>query len=265
MFCHILATFGNFWLLLATFGSFWLVLSTFCNFWILKLFFLQLWAPFGFFWLRFWRLLAPFGISFCLFGWSWLLNAWFSDSLFWVWTQGEQVTWPHPHFGCLCLPFCDCWMPLALFWLPLADFGIEILDCSSHFFECGRKVKKWLGPTRTPSGCLQLSFKFGTLSKKLRSFCRERAENLPRTRQEPAENPPYEPQTKLPFALQLLRKDFVRRQTLRQNRLKWKRGGGARPLGGFNWIISCYTPLFQPGHNRAILKWFQFPNLAWPT
>ena len=50
--------------------------------------------------------------------------------------------------------------------------------------------------------------------------CRDSAENVPRTLQEPGENPPYEPQAKSPFALQLLRKEFVRRQTLRQNRLE---------------------------------------------
>ena len=50
--------------------------------------------------------------------------------------------------------------------------------------------------------------------------CRDSAENVPRTLQEPAENPPYEPQAKLHFTLRLLRKDFVLRQMLRQNRIE---------------------------------------------
>ena len=50
--------------------------------------------------------------------------------------------------------------------------------------------------------------------------CRGSAENVPRTLLEPAENPPYEPQAKLPFTVRLLRKDVVRRQTLRLNRLE---------------------------------------------
>ena len=65
-----------------------------------------------------------------------------------------------------------------------------------------------------------LSKRFGNGSEISLRSCRDSAENVPRTLQEPAENPPYEPQTKLPFTVRLLRKDFVRRQTLRQNRLE---------------------------------------------
>ena len=56
--------------------------------------------------------------------------------------------------------------------------------------------------------------------------CRDFAENVPRTCQEPAKNPPYEPQAKLPFKLQVLRNDFVRRRTLSENRLLSRLGVG---------------------------------------
>ena len=99
-----------------------------------------------------------------------------------------------------CLPLAAFGLPFGAFWHPLASFGLS-----------------W-GCLCTPSGPHRQRRR--NFAEILPRSCRDSAENVPRTFQEPAENPPYEPQTKLPFALQLLRKDFVRRQTLRQNRLK---------------------------------------------
>ena len=116
--------------------------------------------------------------------------------------------------GSLSRPF---WHPLAFFRLP---FGSLRLLLASLLLLFGTPwlllgfLAVVLGTRRTSSPA-EAKFR-RDLAKILPRFCRERAENL----QEPAENLPYEPQEKLPFTLQLLRKDVVRRQTLPQNRLK---------------------------------------------
>ena len=60
---------------------------------------------------------------------------------------------------------------------------------------------KFLGPPGTPRDS----------AENLPKFSRELAEVPPRSRQEPAKNPPCEPQAKLPFTLRLLRMDCVLR------------------------------------------------------
>ncbi len=94
------------------------------------------------------------------------------------------------------LPFGSLWLPLGSL---LAPFGTLWLPLGSLGAVCGPPKE------RIASG--------GEISPR---SCRDSAENVPSTLQEPAENPPYEPQTKLPFTVRLLRKDFVRRQMLRQ-------------------------------------------------
>ena len=104
---------------------------------------------------------------------------------------------PWASFG---LPFGSLWLPLGCL---LAPFGTLWLPLGSLGAVCG--------PPK------DLIASGGEISPR---SCRDSAENVPRTLQEPAENPPYEPQAKLPFTVRLLRKDAVRRQTLRQNRLE---------------------------------------------
>ena len=92
-------------------------------------------------------------------------------------------------------------------------FGVP-LDAFGHPF---RRLLGILGAFWPPSGCL-----FGSLWKFLGPprTCQDSAENLPRfrreftqvpprIRQEPAKNPPYELQAKLPFTLRLFRMDCV--------------------------------------------------------
>ena len=62
----------------------------------------------------------------------------------------------------------------------------------------------------------------------------EPADILPRFRREPAEDPPYEPQTKIFSTLRRLRIDFVPRQITDEKAENKKWGGGAPPLGVFN-------------------------------
>ena len=119
---------------------------------------------------------------------------------------------PPPGFplASLLAPFASFWPP---FWLPFASFGLPVgAFChplaSSRLPWSFRASKAFLR---------QRKRNFGEI---LPRSCRDSAQNLPRTRQEPAKNPPYEPQAKLPFKLQVLRNDFVRRQTLSQNRLE---------------------------------------------
>ena len=110
---------------------------------------------------------------------------------------GSCFAFPWAPFG---LPFSSLWLPLGSL---LAPFGTLWLPLGSLGAVCG--------PPK------DLIASGGEISPR---SCRNSAENVPRTLQESAENPPYEPQAKSPFALQLLRKDFVLRQTLRQNRLE---------------------------------------------
>mgnify|MGYP003303081365 CR=1 FL=1 len=93
-----------------------------------------------------------------------------------------------------------------------------------------RNPIEWVQKSRLLFGCLWLPFwcflvpfviSFGSTTSLGEIFPRstpESAMHVPGTFQEPAENPPYEPQAKLPFTLRLLRMDCVLRQTLRQNR-----------------------------------------------
>ena len=93
----------------------------------------------------------------------------------------------------LLAPLADFGLPFGTLWLPLGSLG-AVFGPPKHLIASGGEISP--------------------------RSCRDSAENVPRTLQEPAENPPYEPQAKLPFTLRLLRKDFVLPQTLRQNRLE---------------------------------------------
>ena len=98
------------------------------------------------------------------------------------------------HFGSLWPPLGSLLVLFVILWLPLGFLGVV------------RASKVFLRQRKRNCGEI------------LPRSCRDSAENVPRICQEPAKNPPYEPQTKLPFKLQVLRNDFVRRQTLSQNR-----------------------------------------------
>ena len=107
---------------------------------------------------------------------------------------------PGPPLASLLTPFGSLW---ASFWRFLSSFGL--LSTPLGLFWAPKASHR------------QRKRNFGKI---LPRSCRDSAENVPRTRQEQAENPPYEPQAKLPFKLQVLRNDFVRRRTLSQNRLE---------------------------------------------
>ena len=121
--------------------------------------------------------------------------------------------------GLFCLPLGSLWPP---FWLLLAPFGLHFgslrppLGSLLVLFVILWLPLGFLGVFRASKAFLrQRKRNFGEI---LPRSCRDSAENVPRICQEPAKNPPYEPQAKLPFKLQVLRNDFVRRQTLSQNR-----------------------------------------------
>ena len=147
----------------------------------------------------------------------------------------------HP-FGSLWLPLGCLLAPFGIFWLPLGSIGAgcglptEGIASGDEISprSCRDSAEKWYILSKRfgdSSGTSTLWLRLGSLGavfghpKHLIASggeisprsCRDSAESVPRTLQESAENPPYEPQAKSPFALQLLRKDFVRRQTLRQN------------------------------------------------
>ena len=110
----------------------------------------------------------------------------------------------------LLAPFGSFWPP---FWLPLASCGLPF-GAFCHPLASSRLP----GVCRASKAFLrQRKRNFGEI---LPRSCRDSAENVPRICQEPAKNPPYEPQAKLPFKLQVLRNDFVRRRTLSQNRIE---------------------------------------------
>ena len=100
------------------------------------------------------------------------------------------------HFGSLWPPLGSLLVLFVILWLPLGFLGV--FRASKAFL---RQRKR----------------NFGEI---LPRSCRDSAQNVPRICQESAENPPYGPQAKLPFKLQVLRNDFVRRRTLSQNRLE---------------------------------------------
>ena len=110
-----------------------------------------------------------------------------------------------------CLPLGSLWPP---FWLHLAAFGLPF---GAFWHPLASFGLPWgcLWPPKGPHRQRRRNF-----AEILPRSCRDSAENVPRTLQESAENPPYEPHAKLPFTVRLLRKDVVRRQTLRQNRLE---------------------------------------------
>ena len=89
------------------------------------------------------------------------------------------------------------WTPLGglfgAFWASWESFGLP----QAAFLVALRL----LGPPRTCRGS----------AENWPKFSRELAEVPPRIRQEPAKNPPCEPQAKLPFTLRLLRMDCVLR------------------------------------------------------
>ena len=120
-------------------------------------------------------------------------------------------------FGSLWLPLGSLLAPFGTLWLPLGSLG-AVFGPPKHLIASGLKWYILFGSLWLPLGSLLAPL--GFLLAPFGRSCRDSAENVPRTLQEPAENPPYEPQTKLPFTVRLLRKDFVRRQTLRQNRLE---------------------------------------------
>ena len=103
------------------------------------------------------------------------------------------------------------WLPQATFSPSWGPFGLPLDAFSETFGSFHARNRSSTSPIK------DLIASGGEISPR---SCRDSAENVPRTLQEPAENPPYEPQTKLPFTLRLLRKDFVLPQTLRQNRLE---------------------------------------------
>ena len=125
----------------------------------------------------------------------------------------------------LLAPFGSFWPP---FWLPLASCGLPF-GAFCHPLASSRLP----GVCRASKAFLrQRKRNFGEI---LPRSCRDSAENVPRICQEPAKNPPYEPQAKLPFKLQVLRNDFVRRQTLSQNRPEHNVGRRCPPLGGLQF------------------------------
>ena len=115
------------------------------------------------------------------------------------------------------------------FW---GAFGRLLAPFSTPFGHPGSLLASLRLPFRHPGSLLaSLWMPFGSFWKRLGPprICRDSAENLPkfsrelaevqpRIRQEPAKNPPYEPQAKLSSTLHLLRMDCVLRQTLGQNR-----------------------------------------------
>ena len=110
--------------------------------------------------------------------------------------------WASP--GLLWPPFwllCSLWSP---FWLPLAPFGLPF-----HAF-CHP-----LASFRLLWGCFGLpKLLIASGGEILARSCRDSAKNVPRICQQSTKNPPYEPQAKLPFKLQVLRSGFVRRMKL---------------------------------------------------
>ncbi len=91
------------------------------------------------------------------------------------------------------LPLGSLWLP---FWLPLADFGLPF---GTLWLPLG-SLGAVFGPPK------DLIASGGEISPK---SCRDSAENVPRIRQEPAENPQYEHRANLKFALRLPRKDLA--------------------------------------------------------
>ena len=171
--------------------------------------------PFGSLWLPLGSLLAPFGTLWLPLG---SLGAVFGPPKHLI---ASGLKW-YILFGSLWLPLGFLLAPSGslLGSIPSQDLlqktaSIPSLAAFRHRTQVVHPVKtlrrlKWY----------ILSKRLGNGSEISLRSCRDSAENVPRTLQEPAENPPYEPQAKLPFTVRLLRKDAVRRQTLRQNRLE---------------------------------------------
>ena len=103
----------------------------------------------------------------------------------------------------------------------------KLMIWASKLEHNGRKKTSRWHPKRPPKTlCRNTAPLCHLLGTRLGCFWR------PVGRLEPAENPPYEPQAKIPKPLQLLRRGFTLRQTLQQKRLEQKVGRRFSPHGG---------------------------------